>query len=385
MPTSDNPTTGLYLRGLLAAGARPFAPPSSVFRLLGRPVPQGGAMRFPPPLPPVGFVYETLARFGGQLALDSAPLSAPDGRGEARGGPSQFGDDRPAPRASAVATASRSPEPTVSPPHAAPPPVSVALAPAPTRAASEGERVEAASVAPRVEVRDELRSSLVGPPARPPHDSLDGAPSANAAPVAPAPESPSGQDTEQGSVARAAERRVGLAIPGLTQRRAAFAALAGTLPRSEETGAPGVSERPTLPDAEAAPVRPGLAPVERTAATPTSPAVGGRSSRAPRSPEGAAGFQTKVRNGEAIEQVRRAVAAQHAERVTPETVREVAREAAQEAMREGAPRRRPEESPRVQEAPAPVVVVQRTEGEQRVPRSFWSSSALRSTHLRMLR
>jgi hypothetical protein len=135
---------------------------------------------------------------------------------------------------------------------------------------------------------------------------------------------------------------------------------------------------------------------ERTAAERSVPAQALRPSgaiRAAASPaqtpsvEAGAAFRARPREEEEVEHVRRAVAAK-ADRVTPEAVREVAREAVREAVREEKTERRPEgrQERRDAPAPAPVVVVQRVaDTERRAPRAFWSSSALRSPHLRMLR
>lgn len=207
-----------------------------------------------------------------------------------------------------------------------------------------------------------------------------------AGPIVERPPAPSVERDE----ARLDEKRVGLAIPGLTQRRSAFAALTGALPHPEEVSEPSTRPRPNSPASEAerdvpsVPARTGVAGV---ASLPALRSADFALTSPPPRPNEQAAFQARTRIVEEVEHVRRAVAAQDA-RVTPEMVRAVAREVVREAAREGGTNARAEASPprRTEPLPAPVVVVQqRTAVVERVPRAFWSSSALRSTHLRMLR
>lgn len=360
MPASDHPTTGLYLRGLLAAGARPFAPPGGVYRLLGQAPPQRTAVRFPPPLPPVGFVYEGLAR----LRPGPAGIAGSAALGQEESGAESY----PGPRSEAGRLAA-----PVRPQRTAP---------------LQGGTGEGGGRA----------ASASGAPHRP-DGAVTSAPSVGER-LARREEPPGGSaSVERAAVQRAtdppcAETRTGLAIPGLTERRAIFAALAGGLPHDESDGAPPASSTPAPSAPAPAGASPRLISESATSERP-SPSQALRPSgaiRATATPARTpavevAAFRAQERVVAEVEHVRRAVAAQ-ADRVTPEAVREAAREAVREAVREekteGRSERRPDR--RDAPAPAPVVVVQRVEGgERRAPRAFWSSSALRSPHLRMLR
>lgn len=371
MPTNDHPTTGLYLRGLLATGARPFPPPSSVYRLLGQAPPRGAAMRFPPPLPPVGFVYEGLAR----LRPEIAELADRDEELEA---------DRVAAPAELARTLDEPTSPTASAGTLPPPALPQRVAPSSAQASGGGGvRAAESGLKPPNDPPREVLPRLA-PPAEP---GVAPAPSLGAEPPGVSVAEQASVQEEAAAALHAPEKRSGLAIPGLTQRRSIFAALAGTLPREGATQAPE------------APATEGPAPFSAgkpTAADPPSAAPALQPSRgirpAPRSgpsapDEEGAVFRARRRVKEEVERVRRVVAPSPGGGA-PEAVREAVREAVQETVREERVRSRPEEPSARRDPPAtsPVVVVHRVEeSERRAPRAFWSSSVLRSRHLRMLR
>lgn len=374
MPTNDEVTFGLYLRGLLATGARPFAHRGSVYRLLGRPAPQGIAMGFPPPLPPVGFVYEQLAWFREMPALGGAPLPTFPPSREPNETPERVEED-----------ASIRPRSTPPAPDAARPDVEKTAVRSPIVPHSPsglplsmrtGERVKGGEAVPPSLTSlgaslDEAPGGM--PPARP----LDAAGPLGEAPrvttpslVPPPVEAPLNAAGKGGT--GVPSERVGLAIPGLTQRRSAFAALAG----ADAGGVDSFAVSSVVSSAVSSVAPPPRVTPPILSAPPSAPS--------PIHSEGASGLRARTSIAEEVKRVRRTVTAPGPQRM----VREVVEEAARKAVREEASRLWSGESPSRHAASvlAPVVVVQPASADvQRVPRAFWSSSALRSTHLRRLR
>jgi hypothetical protein len=387
MPTNDFPAAGRYVTGLLATGARPFAHRGGVYRLLGRPVPQDGAVHFVPPLPPVGFVYEQGARFGGwsgERNAASLPALRPQRQAEASEG--KQGKTTPekaegavpliAPPVSQRAAPERSEAPPLNP---TPPPAHASSSP------GQPSRQKAPAPSPEGRVGRPLQT------VKPPAD------------IDPPKETQLSSPPVEEALTETFLRREGLAVPGLTQRRAVFAALAGVLPSLNEARQEGAH----FPAGEKARSEPeGLARVDATVGkgargpetlvpntpTPAAPSRPQRSVPEARAsalsaqPGEAAVFRARTRVIEEVEHLRRAVTPPP-ERGVREAAEEAAREVVREAVREGALRTSPARArPQPVEPPARVVVVQPVvSAAQRVPRAFWSSSALRSTHLRMLR
>ncbi len=360
MPASDH-TTFSYLSGLLAAGARSFPYSGGVYRLLGQTAPQGTAVRFPPPLPPVGFAYEQGPRLWETPGMGNPPFPgvAPSRVPVDAGKEAERGDGEAShrPRSIPPIRAGMRPETgrPEEPPSVPSPLVPSTSAPSTLRPAVAGGRVEAepSSLAPP-------RGAPAGEPRVKPRSAE---PTAEPGLLGEEP-----RDVTQRAVSPLVDapvEGVGLSIPGLSQRRLAFAALAGTLPRSDARSRPDESTQSELP-ADISPPLPALHAL-------------------PSIPGEAATFRARARSIEEVEHVRRAVVAQAPQRTGQKAIREAVREAAREAVREGISSARPEGSPRLA-ASVPVVVVQRVSDPSRqVPRAFWSSSALRSTHLRMLR
>lgn len=351
MPADDHRTPGRYAAGLLAAGARPFPFRGGVCRLLGRAAPQAGALRFAPPLPPVGFSYEPPASPGGDPGTGARPGSG-DG-----GVPSGTLPDGPPARlqrtaitrtAATDAEARPVPRPVTAP------------------EAGEPQRADPRENARTTEGDLRVRRTVERP---------------NLAPRSPASEAPE----DAPPAGHVGPEQVRMAVPGFTQRRAAFAALSGSdLVAPPERRSEGNAGPPEASGGEgglrllSAPPMPGTA--EGRAALSGAPGSGASGSGEERSL-----VRSRVRVAEDVERVRRAVVEQRPR--GEDAVRAVAREAAREVVQEAASaeRRAPESQARPT-SPAPVVVVQNVAGPARqVPRAFWAASALRSAHLRFRR
>ncbi len=349
MPADDHRTQRRYAAGLLAAGARPFPFRGGVYRLLGRAASQAGALRFAPPLPPVGFSYEHPASPDGGSGLKARPGSG-DG-GVPDGPPPRLQRTPPAPTPDAEAR---------------PAPCS---APAPRPLAEPDGSWPTASRESAGATEGDLRVRRTA--GRP------GSVAASPASEAPRDAPPAGH---------AGPEQIRMAVPGFTQRRAAFAALSGAdlaAPperRSEgNAGPPEASGREGGLRLLAAAPMPGPAGV--TSARPGSGMSGsGEEGSVERS-----AVRSRVRVTEDVERVRRAVVEQRPR--GEDAVRAVAREAAREVVQEAASAEHRAPEARVRPtSPAPVVVVQNVAGSERqVPRAFWAGSVLRSSHLRLRR
>lgn len=371
MPAERTAEPGRYLAGLLASGVRPFGYRGGVHRLLGVPARPEGRAAFLPPLPPVGFRYEAQEWSG----LPDAPS----------------GEEAPTPRFSRGAAAPPRALPEPDPPYAG--------RPEPAPPAEEPDSTPALAPRPRP-------SGAPSPSVLRPAPPFDGGPR----PVAPPPpgrEVPRGTDVaagprpEEKPGARSAAPRgptepaavepspstegsIGLTVPGTTERRTAFAALARHLSLPADAG--GVPERgrsaPPGAEGDRAPDGVGLRRVEPGPADPSRSALARRAAdrtdpRAePPAPPGARtspapdpGFVSRpgVRQAEAVEQLRRALA-EAAERREPPR---------REPREEAPPPARPAVVP-----PSPVIVL-RSAG-RRSGRGLVRSPLLRS-HLRILR
>jgi hypothetical protein len=321
---------GQYLLSQLGSGLRPFPYRGGVYRLLGLPLPAQERIGFRPPLPPVGFRYV-------QPQWGDLPPSVPSSGGTG-----------PAPRAASSPPNELAAGTAQSPPvRAEPPPVpgsrsaKTDFAQSLQRPSSPGPggihpgsgrpRNEPASLAPAIEAEAATPNPDPGEPKR---KDVRGAVADTPAgtPLEPPPCGP---------------RSTGLAIPGVTERRLGFTALAGQ-PSSHEVPAP----------------------LEPRGPRSTAPAVAG----APRTAEAepSAMLRARPRVAGQVDQLRQA--------------------AAQIAARQASPREEPgEEPPGPRRAPSPsitreVIVIRPVPRTARViPRSFWASSVLRSTHLGVLR
>jgi hypothetical protein len=325
---------GQYLLSQLGSGLRPFPYRGGVYRLLGLPLPAQERIGFRPPLPPVGFRYV-------QPQWGDLPPSLPSSGGTG-----------PAPRAASspanefAAGTAQSPPARAEPPSVpGPRPATADFAQSLQRPSSPGPggihpgsgrpQNERAYLAPAIEAEAATPNPDPGEPKR---KGVRGAVADTSAgtPLEPPPSGP---------------RSTGLAIPGVTERRLGFTALA-----EQPSGQPSSQEVP--------------APLEPRGPRSTASAVAG----APRTAEAepSATLRARPRVARQVDQLRQA--------------------AAQIAVRQASPREEPgEEPPSPRRAPSPsitreVIVIRPAPRTVRViPRSFWASSVLRSTHLGVLR
>lgn len=390
MRANDTSRPKAYLATALAGGMRPFRYRRGIHRLLGLPDQGGRAVTVLPPLPPVGFQYERHRGLG--RPWPPSPLQVPPSE-HRRGRPvgeAEFDgemhavirEETPAERTETTSPVMGMPSPEKTPFRNRTAPLEAEPEGGPSTSASTGQKEHATGEqalelgqSDRV-VREATQHMLqeATPPAAPPRLS------ATAEPVTPGP-------------AR-------LEIPGITQRRELFAALAHHVSTRDSAGgvpSAGRSGPHARADAEARSSvltgsmrargtnlqhHAGLddAPPEETAlqteAAPphdespvADPMLDARS--AVRTMP-ASVFRTGGQTGGEIEHVRRAVAQLAArQEASPDT-----------------PPREPPSSPPAATPPVspPPMIVQRVAGPpRRVPRAFWASSMLRSTHLRILR
>lgn len=364
MPSDSGVPSGRFLARIAAAGARPYAVRSGVYLLLGEP-PRATSVLHPPAGPlPVGFAYR-------------GPFP-----GTGTGAASSTGG-----AASAAA------------PPAAPP--SAGAGGTTPRGADGGRRTAPAREAPGRDGRDGSDGS--GGPGR--RTAGPGTPGPDGAGEPPS-GAPGPTPVEEAGPAPLA-RRSGLELPGRTERRRTFPAL-------RETGAPAEEERrdgpvagagaagspadpvgggdgtrkPLAPGGERAPGVPGPIPVptDRSvgdagpSASPGSPAPG---DRARDEPLGSLREELRAAADPGAGDLDRLRAAMRRTSPTPDAP------APDPEDRESRSRGRPDEASPPDDPPAAPepVVIRRPPREPRrsVPRSFWSSSLIRATHLRMLR
>lgn len=398
--------------GRLLGRARPFRYRGAVHRLLGVPVSDAGELASPPRLPLPAFRYHFP---GPGLVASEAPGSgAPDrGRGDPPARPT------PAAGGSTEVDAADRPRPSADPTSGSLRPAARSRSPDPARTLPAGR---GAPSPPRPAAHDPPGDPEPGPsaPSRPGEHATGRA-------------GPSGEASRGGQPApreapRPTEGSVGLAVPGLTERRAFFAALAGLdlkgtdvePPPASTADAPARSsasadergterEGPEPAPSGGTPVTDGTAPARlRDTATKVRGEGAGKEKAArgltafedaadrppaalvPRgpaalerrevpSPEGPPGdartaaFRARVRPGREVEHLRRAVTKLAGRRSAPPAEGESGDANAGTVPRASDPERKV------------VVVRRRPPSPRRVPRAFWSSSILRSTHLRLLR
>ncbi len=378
MNASLAPTSGgHYARTLLAREARAFQPRAAVFRLLGRPA-SGGEVSFSRPLPPAGFTY---ARFDGidiptstaspspRPAEPTGPPTASDDRSSAR----RTGSARPALNSvlnSALSAEGDRPTDTQaaadSDGTSAPEPVSDASVSAPTAELVPDPRRALEPLHPAsfagVSSTEMLQASPDSPRGSAPAEAEDARPADS--------QDESTRDRNQpddrpGVPEEPMGSNVGLLVPGLTRRRVEFA----TTPPSP------------LPDdgVDAGPGKTGETAPQIHQECPSSPSKEPATARSAASPAGAA---PPARSPDASTSTDSAKAGLQPSRPASVPLPPRQRPEPREPEADHAPAST--DSPR---APAPVHVV-RTSARRMtptVPRSFWKSSVLRSTHLRILR
>jgi hypothetical protein len=404
MPSEDYSMPGVYLLRQLGSDARPFAYRSGVYRLLGLTLGAETRLGFLPPLPSVGFQF---LQPGEPPDVEPAPEALPR-------------VSRPPPRPGSqehfMAPATSEPVPRSSGPPAGPeapdPPESFGILdgfqPGAPRGIAAAALVPATGVAPQPHTAEPREPRLVRPHAGSPTSS-------GAAGIGhpPDPYQPGKGSSPAASPQTpvAVPRSVGLALPGVTERRTVFASLAGQPAREEETGATPARERPPRDAAPAEPTLPPADPRERTAAPagPTDLFAARPELRGPTAWKPA--LEPPVRRALPItgeEDVdpdpprrdRAATPGLSGERppglvpALPRTdpVEQLRRAAVRRAARQSPPSAGAEEeivtSRRAVSPPAArqVVVVRATaRPSTELSRAFWSSSILRSRHLGVLR
>lgn len=379
---------------------RPFAYRGAVYRLLGAPPPIGRGLGAPPPLPLPAFRYHVL-RPDVPYPEPPAPVGVRGEHGPEPGGRSVDGEAR----RPVAGKPERPAGPGAGDPgiHDSGPRRAVSTREHRVERAREDAPLRPAPVRSDPNPRDELEAPVSGM-------AVEG-------PSPGARRTPPGERSEATAGTPAPEGPLRLSVPGLTERRAFFASLTGPGHGTEELG-PASRLAPESPSGPSSPPKAEPAGVASTPPPPSSPAVRrsaparlGGSAIVDGSPSGSSG-STEARHvppprlaGQKPPEPRpralsptRQVAVQadvgfRARRRSADEVEHLRRAVTELAARRSAARaeessggRKPVPAPPRPEPERRVVMVRSAlRPSPRVPRSFWSSSILRSGHLRPLR
>lgn len=417
MPLPERMTSGMYLARILADGARPHVYRAGVYRLLGVTPPNSPATSFALPLPPAAFTYQG-AKPG--MRVDGAPPSenvpeveshgasdAPDARDHAR--PGATGSEQHALPADADHPVVRQPDRRRQRAHDEPAGDEIAAA-SPSTDLSTSSTPTAPDPLPHVGIdipgqtprrpippaveapADALPPSAASPPDG--RDPSDASGSGLAAPSANPPPAPGASrrvgDVDSGAHSRTSDLKGAAATDDFSRRAgdgehktpgsleaqdaSASASASAAAPRNhsalETREMLGPGQRPDDVVSQVRRTLAGLAAGRKTPLPDRATPERGDPIELP-APSNAA-----MRPENQVERVRRAVAKLE--------TRRTARVEQDPPAVPTAPASRP--TPTSSLAPPPVVIVQRSQPSAGgVPRAFWKSSTLRSTHLRILR